>query len=179
MMYKTFFLLMISSLIIACSNPQKDERTIFIDNLTNLEQQCFDDATNTYNSKVALKTLTEYQKFIEKFPEDSLVPHYLYLSGQLCKSINMYGEAIRKLEILTTKYPTDAQASKAKLLVGMIYENDIKDTAKAKIAYQEFIEQYPNSDLVDDVQFLIQNLSLTDEELIQLLVSKSEEDSLI
>jgi len=158
----------------SCTNAPIDKKEVLIDSIKNLESQCFDDKTNSYNHKFALKTLNEYQVFIETYPNDSLTPNYLYLSGQLSKSINLFGEAVRKFESLIKEYPEFEDNSKAQFLIGMIYENDLQDTLKAKAAYQEFIKQYPESELVDDAQFLIQNLSMSDQELIDFLKSKNQ-----
>lgn len=165
--------------LVSCSNPKKDAKTELVESIAALEQKCYNDSDNSYDHKMALKTLNEYQKFIKEYPEDSLSAHYLYLGGQLSKSINLYGEAIHQFETLIKDFPHYSHVANAKFLIGMIYENDIKDTAKARQNYQEFIEQYPTDDLVDDAQFLIQNLSLTDEQLIQLLESKSKNDSIM
>jgi outer membrane protein assembly factor BamD (BamD/ComL family) len=42
---------------------------------------------------------------------------------------------------------------------------ELRDTTNAKIAYQEFIDKYPNSDFVDDAQSRIKNISYSLEEL--------------
>jgi len=176
MLKKYIILLFALGFIFSCSEPKKNEKEILIEKIQNLEKKCFDDASNSYNNKIALKTLIEYQGFITKFPKDSLSTHYLYTSAQLSKSINLFGEAIRKYDLFAQKYPETENAAKAKFMIGMIYENDIKDTTKAKEAYNSFIETYPNNKLVPDAQFLISNLSLTDEELIKLLESKSNNE---
>lgn len=174
MIKKIIVLTLTLGFLMSCTNTPKDEKTVLIDSIKKLELQCFDDNTNNYNHKVALKTLNEYQIFIENYPNDSLTPNYLYLSGQLSKSINLFGEAIRMFETLIKEHPEFNDVSKAQFLIGMIYENNIQDTLKAKAAYQEFIEKYPQDELVDDAQFLIQNLSLSDQELIEFLKSKNQ-----
>ena len=173
MLKKYIFLLFVLSITFSCSEEKKDDKTVLIDKIEKLEKDCFDDSSNSYNHNIALKTLVEYQVFINKFPNDSLSEEYLYISAQLSKSINLYGESVRKYELFIQKYPESKNAEKAKFMIGMIYENDIKDTIKAKEAYTSFIETYPNNKLVPDAEFLITNLSLTDEELINLLESKN------
>jgi outer membrane protein assembly factor BamD (BamD/ComL family) len=162
----------------SCNNTEvKDDKSSTIEKIVELEKQAFNDENLSYNHKVALQTLKEYQAFIEKYPKDSMTCNYLYMSAQLSKSINLFGEAVRKYKTFADTYKDDDRAPKAAFMVGMIYETDLKDTLKAKEAYQEFIEKYPNNELVDDAQFLIQNLSLTDDELIEMLEAKSKGDS--
>ncbi len=178
MLKKTTVLILVSIIAFSCSNTTKSAKEKAISSITKLEQQCFNDSTNTYNNKIALKTIIEYQKFIEKYPKDSLSAKYLYMSGQLSKSINLYGESIHKFKSLIKKYPNFKKAANAKFLIAMIYENDIKDTTKAKLAYKDFINQYPQSDLVDDAKLSIKYMSLTPEELIKLFEEKNKKDSI-
>lgn len=174
MLKRILILTLALGFLMSCTQSTKDEKAVLLDSIKKLELQCFDDETISYNHKVALKTLHEYQLFIEAYPNDSLTPNYLYLSGQLSKSINLFGEAVRKFETLIKDYPEFKDIAKAQFLIGMIYENNLQDTLKAKAAYQEFIDNYPQNELVDDAQFLIQNLSLSDQELIEFLKSKNK-----
>ena len=179
MLKKGLILILVIGFTFSCSNPKQDEKSVMIEAIGELEKKCFNSISNSYDHKVALKVLVEYQKFIEQYPNDSVSAHYLYTSAQLSKSINLYGEALRKYEVFAKEYPDHQNVSKAKFMIGMIYENDIKDTIKAKAAYQTFITEFPTDDLVDDAQFLIQNLSLSDDELIKMLESKNKNDSII
>jgi tetratricopeptide (TPR) repeat protein len=171
-------LLSLSVFMMSCNSPElKDEKTLAIEKITALELQAFDDEQLSYNHKVALETIKEYQIFIEKYPQDSASIEYMYMGAQLCKSINLFGEAVRKYKAFADTYPTDPRAAKALFMVGMIYETDLKDTDKAKEAYELFVSQFPNHDLVDDAKFLIQNLSLSDDDLIKMLEERSKKDS--
>lgn len=158
----------------SCTNTPKDEKSQMMESIGQLEELCFNDTTNTYDHKIALKTLTQYQIFIEKYPQDTISAKYLYLGGQLCKSIKLYGEAIRNFEVLESTYPNYEKIPNAKFLIGMIYENDIKDTVKAKIAYQEFIDEYPNNELSDDAALSIKYMSLSTDDLIKIFEENIE-----
>ena len=52
-----------------------------------------------------------------------------------------------------------------------IIENYLLDKVKAKTKYSDFLNHYPNHELADDAQFSIENLSLTDEEIMLKLQS--------
>ncbi len=47
---------------------------------------------------------------------------------------------------------------KAQFMIGYIYSDRIKDTAKAIIAYDALVRKYPQSDLADDAQLMIKML---------------------
>ncbi len=178
MKLSTLLFLALSILLMSCNQPQaKDEKTLAIDKITALEQKAFDDEQLAYNHKIALETIKEYQSFIDKYPQDSISKEYMYMGAQLCKSINLFGESVRKYKTFAETYPNDPRAAKALFMVGMIYETDLKAADKAKEAYETFIQQFPENDLVDDARFLIQNLSLSDDELIKMLENKSQQDT--
>ena len=168
----------IAGFLLSCSTPPPDERNKMIESITQLEQQCYNEISNTYDHRVALKTLTEYQKFIEKYPNDTTSANYMYLGAQLSKSINLFGESIRKYEVLIKEYPSYKKAANAKFMIGMIYENDIKDTTKAKQAYQAFIDEYPNSELADDAALSIKYMSVSTEDLIKMFEEKNKNKDL-
>jgi TolA-binding protein len=157
------------------TGPKKSDRELAIEKITSFEKKVFNDSTSSYSHEHALKVIGEYSKFVKDFPQDSLSPKYLYMSGQLSKSINMPADAIRKFQALITQYPDNRNASKALFLTGMIYETELKDTMMARQVYTDFIVKYPNDDLVDDAKFLIQNLSLTDEQLIKMFEEKNKQ----
>jgi len=178
-MYKKLLIIIaFIGIFVACSSPVKNDKEIIQENITELEKQCYDDSTNTYNQKMALKTIVEYQKFIDQYPNDSTVANYLYLAGQLSKSINMYGEAIHKFDVLLKKFPNYEKAPNAQFLIGMIYENDIKDTLKAKLAYQKFIDKYPNNELTNDAELSIKYMSISPEDLIKIFEENNRKDSI-
>lgn len=177
-MYKKFVILtIIIGVLSSCTTPVKSDKEKMQENILVLEKQCYDDNTNTYNQKVALKTIVEYQKFIDKYPNDSISGNYLYLAGQLSKSINLYGEAVHKFSVLLKTFPNYTKAANAQFLIAMIYENDIKDTLKAKVAYQEFIDKYPNNELTNDAKLSIQYMSISPEDLIKIFEEKNRQDS--
>ena len=174
----TIIAILTISFLLSCSNPPTDERNIMIESITQLEQKCYNEISNSYDHRVALKTLTEYQRFIKKYPNDTASANYMYLGAQLSKSINLFGESIRKYEVLIKEYPSHKKAANAKFMIGMIYENDIKDTIKAKLAYQAFIDEYPNSELTDDAALSIKYMSISTDDLIKMFEEKNKQENL-
>lgn len=152
-----------------------NEKNTLLEQIKQSEQKSFNDSTLSYNKKETLNTINLYQKFIEQNPEDSLSTAFLYQCAQLSKSIDLYGEAIHNFKVFIERYPNNKNTPKAMFLIGLIYENDIKNKEEAKKAYQDFIEKYPNDELTDDAQTLLQYLSLSDEELLNVLIEKNKE----
>ena len=53
------------------------------------------------------------------------------------------------------------------LFKGFIYETYLNDHAKAVSSYTKLIEKYPNHRLASDARASIDNLTMTEEELIE------------
>ncbi len=156
------------------TETQKDPKQEWLEKITQLEKGTFNNKTLEYNADTALLVIKEYQKFIEKYPEDTNAANYLFLQAQLSQSIKLYGEAIRKYQSFYHKYPKDKRAAKAHIMVGMIYESNLQDTLSAKKAYELFLEKYPNHKMAKDVEALIQLLKLSDRELMNMLKQTSK-----
>jgi hypothetical protein len=55
----------------------------------------------------------------------------------------------------------------AMYLKGFVYENIVGDLQNAEMTYSQFIEKYPESPMVEEIKFTIENLGLSPEELIR------------
>jgi len=144
--------------MIACQSPKEKS----IDKITQLESQ--DSVFSPENIK---KLEVAYQEFAEKYPDDELAPEYLFKAGQRCNVINEHQEALRLFQLLRQKYPKHKMAEEALFLQGYVYENSLHDLENAKKIYEEFINQYPKSELTEDAQLALVNLGKTPEEILE------------
>jgi TolA-binding protein len=77
---------------------------------------------------------------------------------------------------LITKFPDHATASNAAFLIGFAYNNDLKNTDSAKIAYNEFLKKYPTSPLVQSAQFELATIGKTPEEILKMQNQSAQND---
>jgi outer membrane protein assembly factor BamD (BamD/ComL family) len=75
--------------------------------------------------------------------------------------------AIQFIDKFQKQYSDNAKLPTAIFLKGYIYENILKNTSKARIAYVEFITRFPKHQLVNDAKACIKNLGKTDDEIIK------------
>ena len=72
---------------------------------------------------------------------------------------------------LLEQYPQSKWAPMSLLMLGsFVYEDILNDTAQAHMAYQKLIDNYPESNLVDDAQKSIEFLGLTNEEKMSIIM---------
>lgn len=109
----------------------------------------------------------QYEQFAYMFPEHKKSPEFLAKAANFYASPNvkMYDKAIMIYDKLVKDYSKTKEAEKACFMKGFIYNNDLKQTEKAKAAYEDFLKKYPKSELVPSVQAELQFLGTKPEDL--------------
>jgi tetratricopeptide (TPR) repeat protein len=86
----------------------------------------------------------------------------------LAVSLSDGEKALSLYNAVAEKTPQQAKAPMALFMTGFVYENLLKDNAKAKAAYELFLQRYPNDpDFADDAQNCLKLLGKTPEEVFQ------------
>ena len=60
--------------------------------------------------------------------------------------------AIGQYKFLRREYPGSRDRFDALFAIGQIYQDDLKDSAQAKLAFEEFLHRYPHHHLADDAR---------------------------
>lgn len=125
-------------------------------------------ATGAFNTEKAQELTEVYSQYIEQFPEDKeKAPEYLFLQAELYKTLKQFDKAIAAYQLVQQKYPDYSKAPQALFLIGFIQENDLKQTDEAKKNYELFLSKYPQNDLAKDVQFSLQYLGKSADEIVK------------
>lgn len=114
-----------------------------------------------------------YVGFATDYPTDSLAPMYLMKAADVAMNIKRGDIAIKYLDRLIKDYPNYDKLPDCYFMRGYVYETVLTDVNKAKEAYELFLMQYPNHPLAADIRIIIQNLSLSDEEIIKMIMEKN------
>ncbi len=86
----------------------------------------------------------------------------------LAKTVESYNQALMLYARLSDRLPKHPKAPTALFMQGHIYENDLNDMDKAKAAYEQFLQRYPNDpDYADDAKIALDQLGKTPEEIIK------------
>jgi tetratricopeptide (TPR) repeat protein len=101
-------------------------------------------------------------------------PIYLFDAAEVAKTLKSYPKSFSLFDWVIDKYPTSEKAPTSLFLKGFIMENEIGNDEKAKEFYDSFISKYPSHELTDDVQFLIENLGKSDEEILKMIEAKNK-----
>ncbi|MFK7908080.1 MAG: tetratricopeptide repeat protein [Chitinophagales bacterium] len=129
-----------------------------------------------FDIKAAMGTVRAYEAFAKKNVTDAQTPEYLFKAAEIQRSLKNYKKAIENYETIQAKHPDYAKTPHSMFLLGFIYENDLKDSDKAKALYEQFLERYPEHELADDVKFSLDNLGISPEDIIKGFEEKNKKE---
>lgn len=184
-MFRFVYLFIFALSLVACGS---DEEVIYDekqdDYISRVDYAEFSKELEALENKILSQTppdaallkeaTTKFQDFAGYFPEDPKAPEYLLKASDYALTLGQVEKSVKILDRIIKEYPDynrmeDVMFNKADHL-----DFNLRDTTAAKVAYQEFIDRYPNSDLVDDAQSRIENISLSLEELADKFIREME-----
>ena len=118
----------------------------------------------------AMRVYDEYASYV---PDEQKSPDYLFKAGELANSMQLSQPALGYFTRLTNKYPSYKNTPYAIFMQGMIYDDQLKDTAGARKMYKQVIEKFPNTQLAKDAETSIGHLGKSVEELVREFEQKN------
>jgi len=129
---------------------------------------------HTPDAAVYNNAITAYTRFADNFPNDTVSPAYLFNAAGIALSLNQYQRAINLFDTINTKYPSFKKAADCIFIRGFIYDDKLKDTAKARAMYQQVIDKYPNDSLASQARAAIAILGKSYDEVIKEFEEKNK-----
>lgn len=127
---------------------------------------------NGLNRAACTEYIDACQAHALAYPNSASSPNYLYKAAEVAKSIKSTQKALTLYDWILDEYPNYEKAATTLFIKGFIIENELGNDELARTVYNSFLEKYPKHELADDVQFLIDNLGKTDEEIAKMIESK-------
>ena len=172
---KLMFLAFLAFGLFACG-----EKKLTREDLKAAEATLFNE-DKSINEAKAPQVAEKYCKFVEQNPNDSTADLWLYHAMEINVMLKNADKSEEICHQLLETYPKSEWAPVSLFLLGSYVYNDIlNDTAKAHVAYQQIIDNYPESHLAEDAKKSIEYLGLTPDEILSRIVLSQmevEEDS--
>ena len=162
---KKYFALctLLLALVSGCS-PSKEKRA---EQIRETEERLYSPAATGFSRMSADTLLSLYEDFISDYPEDTLVPGYLFKGATLAMNIDEGAKAISFFEQYLKDYPEGPKAPLCYFFKAYVQENILKNLDQAKESYLQFLEKYPEHDFSDDARAALENLGKSPEQLIR------------
>ncbi len=100
-----------------------------------------------------------YEKIINDYPNANYNPQFLTFIGTYYSLLEDYESAITSFACVAERYPSSELASIAQCAIGILYEEKIKNAAKAYDAYWAVLSNYPESPEAREAQRGIRRLN--------------------
>lgn len=146
----------------------------FLVDLAALEKRINDNVNNP-NEKDLKKAIGSFQDYASIFPEDPKSPDYLFKAADFAYSVQQVEKSVKLLQRIIDLYPTYNRMEDVKFTRASHLDFELRDTTAAKQAYQEFVKEYPNSELIDDCNSRIKNIRYSAEEMADIFIKQLEE----
>ena len=104
----------------------------------------YDAALGSFYAREYGAALSRFGAFIEKHPNNKLIPNAMYWTGETLYSTGDFSGAIVQLKNVASKFPKHPKAADSLLKIGMAYEQ-LKDTENARFYWQILADDFPAS----------------------------------
>lgn len=165
-MKKQLFISLLILFLLGCSN-KKNQIVSSIDALE--ETMADEDFPSKENMK---KIIILYNDYANNYPNDEKTYGYLELKAKYQNASEEYTEAVKTYRTIINKYPNNPRTAENMFMLAFIQDNNLGNKKRAEELYKKIINDYPSHELADDAQFSLDNLYLSDSEILKMLEEK-------
>ncbi len=166
--FKNLAILALIGIFGACTSVGGGSKDTLTSAIKTAEDAMYGDKQNLeFDSNKAQNLVNAYSDYAAAFPQDTLTANYLFKSAEVLRSLRKFDDAVNIYQQIGKDYPNYEKAPHSLFLLGFSYENDMKRLKDAEQVYKQFLAKYPSHELADDVQFSLNNLGKSPEEIIK------------
>lgn len=157
------------------NTPPTSESDIVIAKIDSLESILFTESEKPADKAAGMDLVKSYAKYYRLAKDkDSLSIDMLFKAGEVSMGIGQGNLAVKYFKMIGDDHKDFYKAPEALFLAGFCEENVNKDTADARRFYELFMNRYPDHKLAEDAKFSIENMEMSDEDLIRMFQRKTE-----
>jgi tetratricopeptide (TPR) repeat protein len=121
-------------------------------------ENLFETAKKHHEDRQYSQAMKLYQDIRYLFPKFEQHPDICMALAQVYIEQNQFNKAIQEYKRYMRLYKDKGDSYKAQFMIGFVYSENIKDNDKAIAAYQIVKDSYPECDLADDAEFMINSI---------------------
>ncbi|MBX3007816.1 MAG: tetratricopeptide repeat protein [Melioribacteraceae bacterium] len=139
------------------------------------EKLMFDTADKLASEEKYIEAIKAFDELAAEFPKGDFTLKGNYTVGKIYHSLlvpdvpreESFNMAIKYYRKSVDGYPENKDAENALMMIGFIYANELNNVDSAKLTYEEFLKNYPKSELVNSVKLEYENIGLTPEQILE------------
>lgn len=163
--YITLPLIMAAMIATSCNNgpktPSHDEMLNAIDSI---EASINVEFPETIDTAISNDLISKYVQFADAYPNDSLTPGFLLQAARWAYATNDVDGMIKYYDRIIDNYDDFEKLDECMYEKGINLDNAGRKE-EARKAYQEFIDEFPDHFLTDDITKAMKLLDMSDEQL--------------
>lgn len=156
----------------AIEHLEKDEMELF-EEIANTDSALVISATAKEMSDLGVKQLEMCRNFLQYFPKSTKKPEVQLKAANACRAVGRSDEAVKYLREFTQANNDHPLRAEALFTLAFILDEDMQDKDGAKRAYTELISNYPNSPYKVNAEILVEQLYMSDAEIIESFKKKN------
>jgi len=163
-------------LLLAACHPKADWSVVKIERM---EQTLLNNAQQgRVDSMSVVRLLDAYENFADRHTNHAKSPEFLLKAADFYRYMGKPLRSIVMYDMIYTNFPNFEKRPFALFLQGFIFENEVHNIDAAREKYHQFLKQYPDHKIADDVRTSLRNLGKTPEQLVQEFMAQQQLDSL-
>ncbi len=167
-MKKILGIALLALLTLASCNSEADK----IRSIEACEQVLFD-KEKEFDENIAKQLLSDYEDFSSSYPKNEMAPVFLDRAANIARGLKDYQRGLDNYQAIVDGYPEFERIIETKFLIAFMYDNEIKDKAKAEQHYKAVAEEYPGHVFGRNAKDRLITLHMTDEELLEFFEKKN------
>ena len=118
--------------------------------------------------------ITKFQDFANLWPEDPKSPDYLFKASDYAMMVDQPAKSVKILDKILEQYPDYDKMEDVMYIRADHLDWELRDTTRAKEAYQAYIDKYPDSQRAQDAAIRIKFIHLSFDEYAEKIISEYE-----
>lgn len=164
------FLFILSLNLMACKQSADDQ----IKQITAAEAQLYTGTATELNTDEIKRIIGLYEQFAKDYRENEMTPEYLFRCADLNRALKNFDRSMAIYDEIINDYSAFPKIDLCYFYRAYCANNDLHDTEKARIYYQEFISKFPNEPLAKSAREELMTLGKTPEQLMEEIKAKTD-----
>lgn len=122
--------------------------------------------SRSFDRRTAQGMVDVYKAYAAAYPADTLTPEYIFRAAGTLKSMDEAEQGLALYDRLIRDYPSWRRTVDVLYMKALTLDDDLDRDGEAKVVYEQVIANFPDHPFARDARAMIENLGLSDEELI-------------
>jgi tetratricopeptide (TPR) repeat protein len=133
--------------------------------------------SNAEAKELSIDLMANCIEFADAFPQDNRCPDYLFIASRAANGLGEYDNSLKYLNRIKKGYRGYVKMPEVYFLYAFTLDEELDRKEDAKNAYMELINTFPDDPLSAQASILMDQLYMSDQELIEMWKMKEKANS--